>query len=134
MIGKIVPPERAVFEGVKGASARSARATAYPSVKVRRPIARTSNKASRRPSPDRSYPSANMNAAKMSQTVPLLNPERAQDKDAEEGLKPGLARSLGLKSAHLDRSAIRVTPMSPISAPGMGSKTRATTTPAKIAK
>ena len=50
-MGKIVPPLRAVFDGMKGARAKSARAMAYPSPKVRLPMARMSSRAMRFPKP-----------------------------------------------------------------------------------
>src|SRR5512141_236579 len=40
--GYTVPPLRAVLDGVKGASSRSANAIAYPSVRVRLPMTLTS--------------------------------------------------------------------------------------------
>src|SRR2546428_11587093 len=50
-MGKIVPPLRAVLDGMNGERARSAKAMAYPRPKVRFPRARISIKAMRFPRP-----------------------------------------------------------------------------------
>ena len=71
MTGKMVLALRAVFDGVNGASTRSAIAIAYPNPSVRRPSRRTSISAMRRPSPVFSYPIAKTNAPTFN--IPSVN-------------------------------------------------------------
>src|SRR5512134_2077888 len=75
-----------------------------------------------------------MNAPKMSHTVVLEKPERAQFNAALASLKPGLASCSGLKKTQGDRMATSVTPIKPIAPPGSGSNMRPTMTPTKMAK
>src|SRR5512137_813542 len=75
-----------------------------------------------------------MNAPKISQTVPLANPDSAQASAALYALKPGLASSAGANSTYCASTVTTVTPISPIAPPGSGSSIRPTITPAKIAK
>src|SRR5450755_3087022 len=88
----------------------------------------------RRPSPVLSYPSANMNAPKISHTVPLEKPDNAQVSAALAGLKPGLASSAGAKSTQGASTVTSVTPMRPMAPPGSGSSIKPTMTPANRAK
>src|SRR5258707_170386 len=91
-------------------------------------------RANRWPSPVRSYPSAIMNAPNMSHTVGLLYPESAQVRAALAGWKPGWDNSWGLNSTNGASTETSVNPIIAIAAPGKGSRTNPTITPAKIEK
>ena len=75
-----------------------------------------------------------MKAPKISQTVALVNPETAQAKAWLVALKPSLASCSGENSTQRESSATKVTPTSPMTAPGRGSRIRPTTQPKKMAK
>ena len=75
-----------------------------------------------------------MKAAKISQTVEFEKPDSAQVSPALAGLKPALARSAGPNRTYGASTVTSATPIRPIAAPGSGSSTRPTMTPAKIAK
>src|SRR5829696_2849707 len=75
-----------------------------------------------------------MKAPKISHTVLLAKPERAQVRAALTALKPGLARSAGLYKTQGASTVAKVTPKRLIAGPGKGSTIRPTMTPAKMAK
>ena len=84
MIGKIVPPLLAVFDGIIGASKRSAKAMEYPKPRVFFPNRATRKKAIRLPSPVFSKPEANIKATKMSHTVLSENPDNPHERTSDE--------------------------------------------------
>src|ERR1700730_13249101 len=75
-----------------------------------------------------------MNAQKMSHTVALLYPDSAQLRAALAGRKSGADNCWGLNSTNGASTATTVIPMIAIAAPGNGSRTSPTITPAKIEK
>src|SRR5208283_2155776 len=75
-----------------------------------------------------------MNAPNMSHTVELLYPERAQVRAVPAGWKPGCNSSCGLNSTRRPSTVTAVMPITATAAPGNGSRTRPTITPAKIEK
>jgi hypothetical protein len=74
--GKITLPPRAVSEGMKGASTRSAAASEYPKLSGLWANRRTKRYPMRLPSPVTVKARPNRKARKISQTVILLKPER----------------------------------------------------------
>src|ERR1700675_399849 len=75
-----------------------------------------------------------MKAPNMSHTVGLLYPDSAQVRAALAGRKSGADNCWGLNSTNRARTATTVRPMIAIAAPGNGSRTNPTITPAKTEK
>ena len=119
IMGNIVPPLRAVLDGVKGASAKSANVMAYPNPSVCLPSFFTRKRAIRLPNPVLAYPRANIKAPKINQTVALPNPERAHLMDSFDRLNVGSKMCAGVYT-NLNVAA-KVTPITPIAAEGIGS-------------
>ena len=75
-----------------------------------------------------------MNAAKISQTVELANPDNAQFTAAPVRLKPGCAICAGENSTKRANAAATAIPARPTAAAGIGSTTRPAITVTKMAK
>ncbi len=86
----------------------------------------------RLPRPVFSYPSANMNAPKISHTVVLEKPLNAHLMASEGSLNLGSASCSGLNTR--PSTAATVTPIRPTAAAGTGSKIKPTMTAANSAK
>ena len=75
-----------------------------------------------------------MKAPTMSHTVELLYPSSAQVSAAFGEWKPGCDNCSGLNSTNRASTLTSVRPINAMAAPGNGSRTRPTMTPAKMEK
>src|SRR5450631_2574768 len=94
----------------------------------------TSTRAMRRPSPDFSYPSANVKAEKTSHTVELDQPVNIHLMASSGALNFGFANSFAPNSTQGASAATIAEPISPVAAKGNDSTISAVMVPAKMAK